>query len=389
MADNVFYCDRCGGVMEFDVKTQMLKCPNCDTTVAIENNKEDIVEHTLTNHAMQTLKSEQKNSSTMECKGCGAKIEVAAHQSAIRCPYCGSSYVLAKKQEEVIIPDGVVPFKIDKNGAKEIMGRWIKKRYLAPGELKTLYQRGDLFGMYVPYWTFDADAKAQYTGMGGRYRTEHYKDRDGNTRTRTVTDWYPTRGFVHTFFDDVLVSASTHHNRYLLSGMDDYDTRQLVSYAPDYFSGYGAETFNVNLDDAHTQAIDMMQNQLRELARQDILRRYDTARDIHIHTNYSQETYKHVLLPVYTITYHYKDKIYNVLVNGQTGTIKGQYPKSVWKIILIILATAMLLFGAIYLYSGMEGRRDYRDYIGATEFVDENGIICYDNIEITNYFEEV
>jgi DNA-directed RNA polymerase subunit RPC12/RpoP len=247
MAEDIFYCPNCGGVMEFDVATQKLKCPNCDHVVDIANHRENIVEHSLTKRAMQTVKAEQKESTTLQCKGCGAQMEVGAYNTAVTCPYCGSSYVLAEKQEEVIIPDGVVPFKIDKNSAKEIVGKWLKKRYLAPGELKMLYQRGDIFGMYIPYWTFDADANADYTGMGGRYRQEHYRDRDGRDHTRTVTDWYPTRGHVHNFFDDVLVSASSHQKKSLLNGVDDYDTRQLVSYASDYFSGYGAESFYINL----------------------------------------------------------------------------------------------------------------------------------------------
>ena len=40
--------------------------------------KSKIVEHSLTRHAMKTIKATEKKSQTMICKGCGAKIEVAA-----------------------------------------------------------------------------------------------------------------------------------------------------------------------------------------------------------------------------------------------------------------------------------------------------------------------
>lgn len=392
MADDIFYCENCGGVMEFDVKSQKLKCPNCDNVIDIANNRESIVEHSLTARAMQTVRAEKKESTTMECKGCGAKIEVGGNESAVTCPYCGSSYVLAQKQEEIIVPDGVIPFKIDKNSAREIIGKWLKKRYLAPNELKNLYQRGDVFGMYVPYWTFDADARAEYTGMGGRYRTEHYRDKDGNTHTRTVTDWYPTRGRIHTFFDDILVSGSSHQNRSLLSGVDNYDTKQLVSYSKDYFSGYGAETFNVNLDAAHSTAMNKMQSRLHDMARQDILRRYDAAKDIRLHTDFSKETYKHVLLPVYTVTYHYKDKVYNVLINGQNGTISGQYPKSFVKILLIVIVSAAVILGILFASMGDNNNGSVNGYSSNIEYLDENNIICYDSIsdyESGYYLEEV
>ena len=43
MSENIYYCSNCGGVMEFDVKTQSLKCPNCDTQVNIVNDKKKII----------------------------------------------------------------------------------------------------------------------------------------------------------------------------------------------------------------------------------------------------------------------------------------------------------------------------------------------------------
>ena len=38
-------------------------------------------------------------------------------------------------------------------------------------------------------------------------------------------------------------------------------------------------------------------------------------------------TYKLILLPVWIGYYHYQDKRYNVVINGQTGRIKGAKPR--------------------------------------------------------------
>ena len=45
--ENVYRCEGCGGIMEFDAATQSLKCPNCDTVVEIISEKQTIVEHRL------------------------------------------------------------------------------------------------------------------------------------------------------------------------------------------------------------------------------------------------------------------------------------------------------------------------------------------------------
>lgn len=64
------------------------------------------------------------------------------------------------KQEDAIIPDGVLPFQIDRNRVGELFRKWLKGRWMAPGELKHLYQQEKLQGIYLPYWTFDAKADA-------------------------------------------------------------------------------------------------------------------------------------------------------------------------------------------------------------------------------------
>ena len=67
-------------------------------------------------------------------------------------------------------------------------------------------------------------------------------------------------------------------------------------------------------------------------------KRYDDVRNVRISPIYSDETYKHILMPVYSTAFSYNNKTYNVVINGQTGAIKGQYPKSPLKIGIIIAA---------------------------------------------------
>ena len=356
MDNKIYYCENCGGVMEFDVETQSLKCPNCDTVVPILNETERIVEHSLTRHAMQTIKASEKTTQTMECKGCGAKIEVDPTSTAVECPYCGSSYVLAEKQEDAIIPDGVLPFQIDKDRVGELFRRWMKGRWLAPGELKHLYQRERLQGVYLPYWTFDAKADARYTAMGGRHRTVTRKGPDGKTTRQVVTDWYPTSGFLRRAFDDVLVPASDKLDGSLLRRAGVFGTQQMASYAPEYFSGYGAECYTVDLDDAHREALRTMENELEDMARGDVLRRFDEVRDVRVRADYRDETYKHVMMPIYTTAYTYKGKQYHVLINGQSGRVEGDYPKSPAKIAAIAAAVLAIVI-LVYLLSGDGDRR--------------------------------
>ena len=73
--------------------------------------------------------------------------------------------------------------------------------------------------------------------------------------------------------------------------------------------------------------------------------------DVRLRSGYRDETYKHIMLPIYATAYTYKGKKYHVLINGQSGRVEGDYPKSPAKIIGIILGIVLILV-IVYLLSG-------------------------------------
>jgi hypothetical protein len=70
----------------------------------------------------------------------------------------------------------------------------------------------------------------------------------------------------------------------------------------------------------------------------------DTHRNLRIFPTFSARTFKHVLVPIWLLTYNYGAKAFQVIVNGYTGKIAGKYPLSVWKVLLAILAVLVLVF---------------------------------------------
>lgn len=365
-----YSCEKCGGSMNFDVQSQTLKCEHCGNEIVIIDEK-NVSEHPLTTVELHTIKPEQKTSHTMSCKGCGALIEVEGTVTSVSCPYCGADYVLAEKQIETIIPDGVVPFQIDKIKAAEILRTWIKKRWLAPGSLKTLCQYDKFQGVYLPYWTFDAKTNCYYTAMGGRDRQVAYKDDKGETKYRIETDWFFTQGQFSHFFDDILVKASSKLKENLLNRIEPYQTHEIPSYSPDYLAGYSSEIFTVDLQTAHHSAVEEMEQELKSMSANDVLRRFDRVRDVRIRVDYQNETFKHVLLPVYATSYRYKEKQYSVLINGQSARIQGEYPKSPIKVAGLVLLGIILAAIAYYLIStyGGDDSQQAIKYHNRNEFV--------------------
>jgi len=339
---DIFKCDGCGGVMVWDPRSYSFKCPNCDAVRDLQPDRSKVTENPLTYKKLKTIKASVGTVGTMECTGCGAVIEIQSTETGKECPYCGASYVLSSKQVENIKPDGIVPFAIDKPTLQRNFDAWIKSLKLAPGALKTLYQQDKFQGIYIPVWTFDAETDTSYTAEGGTKIKKTVRDEQGNTKTVTETQWSPTSGRVHVSFDDVVVPATDKIKKKFLD-KSPYDMNKIVDYKPEYTSGFMSETFTVDMDKGHDTAISAMKAEISNVCRADVRSRYDDVRNVRISPTFSDEMYKYVLVPAYMTAYNFNGKIYNVFINGETGEVSGDSPKSKLKIAVIIAAVILVL----------------------------------------------
>ena len=76
----------------------------------------------------------------------------------------------------------------------------------------------------------------------------------------------------------------------------------------------------------------------------------DTHRFLRVKSQYRDQTFKHILVPIWLLSYRYGKNAYQVLVNGVTGEIAGRYPKSFWKIFFLVISI-LLIGGVIALLS--------------------------------------
>ncbi|NHB78158.1 primosomal protein N' (replication factor Y) - superfamily II helicase [Rhodobacter calidifons] len=292
---------------------------------------------------------------TTSCPGCGAKVEITGATHATSCPFCDTPVVLDTGTERHIKPQALVPFVLTEAEARQRMIAWLGSLWFAPGTLLEYARKGRaLTGIYVPYWTFDAATASRYAGERGEY---YYEMRtvqvrvNGRTETRQEqvrrTRWYPASGRVARDFDDVLVMASRSLPARLGNELTPWDLGALTSYSPEFLAGFQAEGYTVPLAEGHREARSRMESVIRSDVRRDI--GGDEQRIHSIDTRWSDETFKHILLPVWMAAYKYNGKSYRFLVNGQTGEVQGERPWSIWKIALAVLVVAALALGAVYL----------------------------------------
>ena len=76
----------------------------------------------------------------------------------------------------------------------------------------------------------------------------------------------------------------------------------------------------------------------------------DEQRVHNVDTDWSDQTFKHILLPIWMAAYKYNGKSYRFLVNGQTGEVQGERPWSIWKIGFAVALVVAVVVGAVYLH---------------------------------------
>lgn len=340
-------CPQCDGTMNFDPETGKTLCPFCGYEEEIEDDIElpaaeelDFSKAELTGNCNWGVEKK-----TVICKNCSAETIYDALDVANECPYCGSNQVMEASDKNSLAPNGVVPFAVTSDTAASNFKKWIGKKFFCPKLAKESAKPDSFKGIYLPYWTFDAQTQTQYAASYGKDR--RVKSGDGDYKT--VTDWYKTKGTYSEFIDDQLVLASTKHDSAILKRIEPFNTAENKSYKPEYVAGFLAERYSIGLQEGWEKAKgfihDRLQHSISKKIREE--KRADRVKNLRMSTRYTNITYKYLMLPIWISSFQYNGKVYQFMVNGQTGKVYGQTPISIIKVLLtafgIILGIILVL----------------------------------------------
>nr|WP_044044544.1 hypothetical protein [Octadecabacter antarcticus] len=338
-----FPCDNCGSDFRFDPRQNQMICDHCGNTGAIAagpsrgGSLQELDFRSAVSGDMPVAEIEETR--VVACPNCGAQTEFNETVHATECPFCATPVVTDTGTHRHIKPKGLLPFGLDERAACAAMTDWLGGLWFAPNGLKEYARKGrPMSGIYVPYWTFDADTESQYSGARGtHYYETRTVTRDGKSKQVQVqkTRWHNVSGRVARFFDDVLVLGSQSLPKKYTDALEPWDLSAMEPYQPHYLAGFRAEGYQVELEDAFKEARVRMDQTIHRDVKFDI--GGDAQRVGSVDTKIGVLTFKHVLLPVWMAAYKYRGRTFRFVVNGRTGRVQGERPYSKIKIAIAVI----------------------------------------------------
>lgn len=348
-----YVCMACGGSMRFDAASGKMKCDYCDSTYSMEEVKAYYAEENKTNAAQDNSKAaetawgeELSSMKAYRCQACGAELVCDDTTAATSCPYCGNVAIMPQQLSGMIRPKYVIPFKIEKEEAKNKLTAYCKGKKLLPGSF-TGDHIDEIKGVYVPFWlysgTVDADVK---------FNATQEEVKKTSTEKITTTKHYDVRrkGGVH--FDKIPADASSSMPDDLMDSIEPYDYKDIKNFEMEYLAGYMADKYDVSDADSKKRARKRAEQSTVDMLKETV-KGYNSVneRQNERRVHFLAETQEYAMLPVWLLSTNWNGKNFLFAINGQTGKMTGNLPidkKKQWFFNLLI-AIPLLVLG---LYMG-------------------------------------
>ena len=320
-------CEYCGGNQVYNPNIMSIECEHCGKTSPCEMNFNTA--NLTRKYDLSYVPAVNMNVDNQYlCSSCGATVSFEENEEKRRCPSCGDT-TLSRKSAPMFVPDGIIPFSIDRNKAVEIFRAWINSRKFAPRDIKEMAKLGKVSGFYVPAWNMNFR-------LSGSYFANVTKLEDiGNDEM--VTWHYPVRSNVEKTFVNILLSANERISNETIEDLSPYDIQKLRPYSNEYLFGYSVLNSDQNIHEKYADVVDKKKEKVTNRIRADLKSKFDTIESFNIALDSKSATFNYLYVPVWANHYTYNGKKYHCYINGQTGQAIGNAPKSFWKIFSTIL----------------------------------------------------
>ncbi len=341
-----YKCSNCGGYLTFDKSSGKLRCLSCKQEEVVEGYEAEFEGYSCQDEVNFYQDGEARQ---YLCRQCGSAI-VTDNRSAIsNCPFCRNQMTLGERLSGEEAPAQVIPFKISEKEAAKAFKKWRQKLPFSPHDFPKGQETEKLIGIYFPVMCYDLRAQGEI--MVDALRRKRISTPEDEREEISHYDLYRKNDLS---FPQVLVSNSANVSDSLLEKLCPYDFRQAQSFSSVHLSRCFSEKNVKPTGEVFVTAQKKAARYVDEYILDSIHDYEETAIDEKKY-EIGKSASRYVLLPVWLMMHHGGDEEYIFAMNGQTGNIASDPPKSWVKVgtgVGLISLAAFLLFRIITLLLG-------------------------------------
>ena len=338
MADQIsnYKCPACTGPLRYDGKSGRLQCDYCGSSFSVQEiealYKEKDEAAAQAQSAADSVSAEgewtasgsnwakEQHLRAYNCPSCGAELICDETTAATSCPYCGNPSIVPGQLSDMLRPDYIIPFKLDKEEAKAALKKYYGGKKLLPKAFSSNNHIEEIKGVYVPFWLFDGTAEADLQFQGTRVTTVTQGD-----AIITTTDYYRVQRAGTVSFEKIPVDASSKMPDAHMDAIEPFDYSELRPFSNAYLPGFMADKYDLEPQACYERADERAANTAADLVAQTVSG-YSSlipqGRQIRIRRGRAS----YALLPVWMLSTRWNGKSYLFAMNGQTGKLIGDLP---------------------------------------------------------------
>ena len=309
---------------------------------------EDPIDTYLRNAHWDNLGEEQLRS--FNCSSCGAQLLVDQVTAVTSCPYCGNNAVVPGQLSDMLKPDYVIPFKLDRDAAIAALTNYYKGKKFLPNDFTADNHIEEIQGVYVPFWLYSGTGQAEARFDATRSRT--WSDSEN---IYTETDHYRIVREGTMSFTRVPVDGSTKMPDAHMDAIEPFDYGEMVPFSVGYLPGYLTDRYDQGVKTCETRANNRVENTCVDTL-EGTVSGYETVNLKGSSARLALNDVAYALLPVWMLHTKYNGEDFLFAMNGQTGRLVGDLPIDNGKVVrwslTIFFPLAILLFIVVWFTMG-------------------------------------
>jgi len=331
MSTIAYTCPCCGAPLAYGADSGKLECASCGNSYELEvlqtMNTEQSGDGMHFDLPEQTFDAEQaEQMQAYICQSCGAELLTEDTTTALECPYCGSPTILPDRIAGGVKPELVIPFTVTKEQAQKQFEEYFKGKKLMPNIFLNSRNRiTQMRKLYVPYWLFDCNARADIVYNAEKKTTQ----RQGEWEIERVAH-YVVRRVGTMDFENIPVDGSEKLDNKITESLEPYDLSAAVPFHPAVLAGAMADHADVDAQACESRAVERVENSISSAIRSTV-GGYTTVLERSKNIMAQGGKVTPVLMPVWLITTEKEGKTYTFAINGQTGKLTCDVPVDVKK----------------------------------------------------------